>query len=331
MDKHYFTFLLLIPILLGLFLYLFFLRKKRLSSAFNPLIVQQLSPVFSSYQKWIQIGLPIMCLVFLILALARPSLKDQTVSEKVEGIEIILGVDISRSMLAQDVKPNRLSLIKTQLSQFVTTSKKNHRIGLLVFAGSSFLLTPLTSDLNLIQVYLNSLSTDMITAQGTNFKSALKIAEKSFKGGGVSNATKVLIIASDGENHTPGALDIARRLVKNQGIRIFSLGVGTRKGGVIAINGDYQRDQSGNIVQSKFKGHTLKEFAKIGKGMFYHINANFTFVQPLHNDLNTLDQTVFEETKKAGYIDIFQYFLIFSIIFAVIHWLMNKKSLGFKK
>ena len=323
LDTHYLYFLLLIPIFLTLFIYLSFSRKKLLSKVFHSSILKKLRPS-SQYQKWIQIGLPLFCLLFLLFALSRPAIKDKTITEKVEGVEIILAVDISRSMLAQDVKPNRLSLIKTQLSQFLKTSKKNHRVALLVFAGSSVLLSPLTSDLNLIQVYLHSLSTNMITSQGTNFKSALEKAEKSFKEGAVTDATKVLMIASDGENHTAGALDVARRLINDQKVRIFSLGVGTKKGGVISLEGDYQRDQKGHVVQSKFKDQTLKEFAKIGKGIFYHVRANSLLAESLQNDLNKLDQTVFEEAQKAGSKDIFQYFLILSIILATLHWLMNK-------
>lgn len=137
-------------------------------------------------------------------------------------------MDVSQSMLVQDVLPSRLSLAKTELSRFLSQSNRKDRIGLIAFAGSSFLISPLTFDVHIIQTYLNSLSTDILTHQGSNFKSAFEMAQRSFEGGGIQDSQKVFILVSDGEEHEAGALEAARDL-HEKGVRIFTLGIGTQK------------------------------------------------------------------------------------------------------
>ena len=259
----------------------------------------------------------------MIVALSRPAMRDQKVEEKSQGIEMILAVDVSQSMLAQDILPNRLSLLKVELGRFLSKSNRKDRVGLIVFAGSSFLMAPLTLDIDLIQSYLTSLSTDVIASQGTHFKSVFDKALKSFKEGGIPTATKVLIVVSDGEDHEPGALQAARRL-REEGIRIFTLGFGTQKGGRIPLKNSFLKDKTGQDVISQFKEKTLKEFAKIGEGAFYHIFAKSQFIEKLHEDLNVLDQYVFESVRRAGQIDIFQYFLLLTCLFIGLQWFVGK-------
>ena len=207
-DSFYLLYLIAILTLFVLFIVVFQFRKKKLSQFFDKNSFFKLMPGFSFSRKLIKFLCALLAVTCMILALARPQMPHKIITEKVEGIELMILADVSQSMLVRDVSPNRLSLMKAQLSRFIQSSKANHRIGLIAFAGSSFLISPLTADLPLLINYLNSLSTDMVSSQGTNFKLALEQAQKSFEGGSThQGGTRAIIIASDGEDHELGALE----------------------------------------------------------------------------------------------------------------------------
>lgn len=319
-DSKFLIFLIVIPFIALLFVYSQYKKSQALARVFSPAMKEKLSSPFPFYGRiWI---LKMLALALMVFALARPALTGKKVEEKSEGLEIIIAVDVSQSMLAQDILPDRLSLLKVELNRFLAQSSRTDRIGLIVFAGSAFLISPLTSDLNLIQNYLNSLSVDMLTSQGTNFTSVFELAQKSFQSGGVNKAVKVLIMASDGENHTAGALQASRKL-KQAGIRIFTLGVGTEKGGGIPSAQGELKDDQGRPVTSRFKERTLKEFSKIGEGAFYHIFPRSRFAEKLHNDLNSLELYTFERSIRKGQVEIFQYFLWAALLLAGVQWLFE--------
>ena len=326
-DVFYLVYLTVVIALFALFIIVFQLRKRKLSQFFDKNSFFKLVPEFSFSRKLIKFICAMLSVICIILALARPQMPYETVEEKVEGVELMILADVSQSMLVKDVSPNRLSLMKTQLSHFIQSSQGNHRIGLIAFAGSSFLISPLTADLPLLMNYLNSLSTDMVSAQGTDFKLALEQAQKSFAGGSThQGGTRAIIIASDGEDHEVGALDLVRSL-SAQGIRFFTLGFGTKQGGKIPLEeGGYQTDDSGQEVHSKLKTRTLKEFAKIGKGAFYHISSSLNFSKKLHQDLKALDQQVFGERNQQTRKELFQYFLVLALIFSFAYLLINEKK-----
>lgn len=325
-DSFYLFYLTAALALFIWFIVIFQFRKKKLSQFFDKNSFFKLIPEFSFSRKIIKFLFAVLALIFIILALARPQIPRETIKEKVEGIELMILADVSQSMLVKDVSPNRLSLMKAQLSRFIQSSN-NHRIGLIAFAGSSFLISPLTKDLSLLINYINSLSTDMVSSQGTDFKLALEQAQQSFKGGSShQGGTRAIIIASDGEGHEVGALELVRSLSK-QGIRFFTLGFGTETGGRIPLEGgSYQKDDHGQDVHSKLKTRTLKEFAKIGKGAFYHISSSSDFSEKLHSDLQMLDQQVFDERDQQARQELFQYFLALALTFSFVHLLMSDKK-----
>ncbi|MDE0151413.1 MAG: VWA domain-containing protein [Bdellovibrionales bacterium] len=327
-DTFYLFYLITAVILSALFFIMFQLKKRKLNQFFNKNSFFNLIPEFSFSKKLIKFMCAVFAVICMILALARPQLPDETVLEKVEGVELMILADVSKSMLVEDVSPNRLSLMKAQLSRFIQSSQGKHRVGLIAFAGSSFLISPLTSDLSLLVNYLHSLSIDMVSSQGTDFKTALEQAQKSFEGGSThQGGTRAIIIASDGEDHEVGALELVRSL-SEQGIRFFTLGFGTEQGGKIPLEreGGYQKDAQGQEIHSKLKTRTLKEFAKIGKGAFYHISSSSNFSEKLHQDLKTLDQQVFEERNQQTRQELFQYFLVLALIFSFAHLLIDEKK-----
>ena len=326
-DAFYLFYLMAAMALVALFIIVFQFKKRRLTQFFNKNSFFKLIPEFSFSKKLTKFMCAVLAVICIVLALARPQLPDEIVVEKVEGVELMILADVSQSMLVDDVSPNRLSLMKAQLSRFIQSSQGKHRIGLIAFAGSSFLISPLTADLSLLVNYLNSLSTDMVSSQGTDFKIALEQAQKSFEGGSTNQGgTRAIIIASDGEDHEVGALELVRSL-SEQGIRFFTLGFGTEQGGKIPLeNGVYQQDDQGQEVHSKLKTRTLKEFAKIGKGAFYHISSSSNFSEKLHQDLKALDQQVFEERNQQTQQELFQYFLVLALIFSFAHLLMDEQK-----
>ena len=330
-DVKYLIFLAVIPCIILLFFYFQHRRNRILKQVFSSTMKEKLAPPFLFYEKLWSVGLKSLILILMILALARPALTGKEIEEESQGLEIIIAVDVSQSMLTQDTLPHRLSLLKVELGRFLAQSRRTDRVGLMAFAGSAFLLAPLTSDLNLIQNYLTSLSVDMMTSQGTNFTSLFEQAQKSFQNGGVGNAMQVLIVASDGENHTTGALKTARQL-KQAGVHIFTLGVGTDKGGSIPLDEGYLKDEKGQQVISRFEERTLKEFAKIGEGAFYHIFPRSHFAEKLHNDLNSLEQYTFDKNIRKGQVEIFQYFLWAVLILSLFQWVLeNFKTFSSKK
>ena len=326
-DPFYLIYLTAGVVLLILFIIFFHLKKRKLLQFFDKNSLFKLLPEFSFSRKLIKFTWAVLSIVCMVLALARPQLSQETTKEKVEGVELMILADVSQSMLVRDVSPSRLSLMKAQLSRFIQSSQGNHRMGLIAFAGSSFLISPLTADRTLLINYLDSLSTDMVSSQGTNFKLALEQVQKSFEGGSThQGGTRAVIIASDGEDHEVGALELVRSLSK-QGIRFFTIGFGTKQGGKIPLESrEYQKDSYGKEVLSKLKTRTLKEFAKIGKGAFYHVSSSLDFSEKLHQDLKQLDQKVFEERNQQHRQELFQYFLIAGLIFSFAHLLMSEKK-----
>ncbi len=330
-DPSYLWFLFLIPILIGLFLMMFYWRRKKFLKFVHSERMETLVPKFSFLRKLMRYTFALLSIMFLILAWSRPQRLNQKVLKKSKGLEIILMVDVSQSMLVSDVSPNRLYVMKSQLNRFVESSRGRHRIGLIAFAGSAFFISPLTQDLNLIQNYLTTLSVDIVSHQGTNFKSALTRVEKAFQGGSLNKEeiARVLIIASDGEDHEVGALEKVR-LLSEQGIHIFTLGFGTKEGGLVPLSTDaskenYQKNAQGQVVRSQFKSRILKEFAKIGKGVFYHVTSSSSnVVEQLQQDLDRFQQISFKTKNSLQHQELYMYFLMVSLFFFFLYLGMSE-------
>ena len=322
-DPHFFYYFLFLPVVLLLFPVFFFWRRALLKRAEASEILKILSPKKVLMKGLLALLPAFLSLVFIILALGRPKAPLGFEIETSQGVEMMLLVDVSKSMRAQDVRPSRLLLLKTQLGRFVASSKSRHRMGLIVFAGSSFLVSPLTSDLGLIQMNLESLSTHSASAQGTRLAPALDHALQAFEGGGLPQAAKALLIASDGEDHETGALEKMKEIHK-KGIHVFTLGFGTKKGGKIPLeDGSSQRDENGRVVITRFKDRLLREYAKIGKGVFYHVGSEQNFTLKLEEDLQKLNQHNFEEQKKRASKELFQSFALTAFLLSLVHLLFH--------
>jgi Ca-activated chloride channel family protein len=304
--------------------------KTHINQRLLPFLVQSVSVP----RRRLKLALELMALTLFILALARPQSGQSREKVKSEGVEILLVVDVSQSMLSEDIKPSRLEFAKRELERFVDMSVGD-RIGVIAFAGSAILLSPLTNDHNAVKMYLESLSTQSVSTQGTEFRKALNEAEQAFARGGVeggtgSVTTRAIVVASDGEDHEPGADEAARKLV-DKGIRIFTLGFGTEKGGPIpqrdarGVLDGYLKDSSGQVVLTQTHWTVLKSLAEAGHGSFRQDMFGGDAIQRLTEDLAKLQKSVFDSTEMTTYNERYQLPLLFAVLFALVEIVISSR------
>ncbi|MBT4760427.1 MAG: VWA domain-containing protein [Bdellovibrionaceae bacterium] len=334
-QPHFFYYLLLVPV----FIFLYFLFDKKRKNIVEKLIgtkvLAQLTQSLSlTKRKWKRI-LQVVVLVLFVFSLAQPQNGKSEQKVKSEGIELIFLVDVSNSMLTEDVKPSRLDLAKKELIRFLDLSTGD-RVGLIAFAGSAVLLSPMTQDRSALMMYINSLSPDTVSTQGTQFRKALAEAKEAFTRGGVeedekTSVTRAIIIISDGEDNEQGAIEAAQELLKDD-VRIFSLAVGTEKGGAIPIRNvrgelkGYRKDRSSQVVLSKTKGTILKKLAAEGKGSFYHLTIGSTVMNNLVKDIRNLEKSEFDNSVVTQYNENYQWVLFFAILFLFIEILLSERK-----
>lgn len=295
-----------------------------------------LTKSFSREKLRLKSILQFLCFFFLILALMRPQSGESQQQVRSQGIELFFVIDVSESMMAEDLKPNRLEQVKLELNK-IMDSLYGHKIGLVAFAGSAALMSPLTSDPSAIKMYIDSLSPQSVSSQGTNFSEALRIAKEGFEKGGLgqdSAMNRVILIASDGEDHEPDALKMASELVKS-GIRIFTLAYGTERGERIPVRDqfgylkDFKKNKKGEPIISTVKGDFLKKLAAEGRGRFYFSTFGGSHIKSIVDDINSLEKSEFSTEMNTQYNEMFQYFLIFAFIFAVLEILVGRRRKDF--
>lgn len=309
--------------------------RGRLNKAFGVRLTPFLtSSVSAQKRKWKWI-LQSAVVALMIVALARPQAGEKAQQIKSEGIEIMLLVDVSESMMAEDVRPNRLGEAKIELGRLVE-KLPGHKVGIIAFAGSATLLSPLTTDPAALKLYLDSLSPLSVSSQGTCFSCGINEAVAAFEHGGStstpeSRVNRVILIASDGEDHEPGAIEAAEKLTKN-GVRIFALAYGTEKGGPIPerdsmgfLKGN-KRDRSGKEVITTVKGDALKALASAGKGSFYHAVFGGNHIDQIVEDLDKLEKTEFDSALATQYDEKFQIVLFLALLLACFEIAMGERQ-----
>jgi Ca-activated chloride channel family protein len=326
----------LIPLLL-LFAATAWWRRKALQQFAEPRMVSSLLKDHSATRKGLRFFLVLLALASLILALAnlRMGAKKQTVQR--EGADIMLAVDLSRSMLAEDLRPNRLDRSKFFIAQLLK-ELQNDKVGLVVFAGNAYLQMPLTVDSRAALMYLNILDTDVIPRQGTAIGEAIGLATEAFEQGqGPAGKTKnrALIIVTDGENNEGDAVELASQAAE-KGIAVFTVGVGTVKGAPIPIPSrynivDYKRDQSGNIVLTKLNETMLQEIAAAGNGKYYHISGGTQTIKDIATALDQLDKQTGESFEYTDYRKHFQVFLAIALFLLIVEFLLTDRAAAWWK
>ena len=302
-DPIYLYALALIPLLAILRFLLVRQQKKRLRKFGDRELVRQLTPDVSRFRPLVKYSLLLTALALLIVMIARPQFGTKINREKRTGIETIIALDVSNSMLAEDVAPSRLDRSKMMVENLVDNFT-NDKIGLIVFAGDAFIQLPITSDYVSAKMFLSSISPSMIATQGTDIAKAISMASHSFTQ--QEGVGKAIIVITDGEDHEGGALEAAKD-AKDKGMRVYILGVGSAKGAPIPTgNGDYMKDNTGQTVMTGLNEQMCREIAQAGGGAYIHVENNSNAQDQLDHELNKLAKKEIESTVYSDYDEQFQ-------------------------
>ncbi|MGH2665536.1 VWA domain-containing protein [Flavobacterium sp.] len=310
-ESKYLYLLFLLPVLALLFLYIEFWKRKKQREFGDLELVKKLSPEKSNFKPALKFGLLLVGLSMLILGLVNPKIGTKVEKVKREGIDIVFAIDVSKSMLAEDIAPNRLEKSKQVVSQIINNLGRD-RIGIIAYAGSAFPVLPITTDYNVAKMFLQSMNPGMISSQGSNLDEAIKLSGKYFEGS--PNTSKLMILISDGEDHSEGAESAAEE-ARKMGMKIITIGVGTTAGGPIPVkrNGvieSFHRDKStGEVVVTKLRPEALEAIAKAAKGGYINGNNTKEVVSFIKKSLNNIQKTEFEATEMASFQSQFQWFL----------------------
>ena len=320
-KEYLYLLLLLIPLLL-LFIVFQRWRRKSIEKLGTASLIYQLIPDFSKSIHVIKFLLLSFAYIFLILAIANPQLGTRQEKVKRKGIDVVIALDVSKSMLAQDVQPSRLARSKNFISNFID-QLKNDRLAIVVFAGRAYLQMPLTVDYSAAKLYLKTIGTESVPTQGTSISDAIDLANESFAQG--DNKSKALIIISDGEDHEAGVEEALETASKN-GIKVFTLAVGTDKGSPIPLaNGDYKRDAEGNIVLSKVNIEAMKAYAEKGNGKSYVMGSGKEEIEAIFRELGRIGTKDFEDVVFTDYDDKFQYCLAIAAVLLLIEFMLSER------
>ena len=332
-EKIWFWALLIIPLIIVGFLALQFWKRKTQKKFANSALLKQLSPNKSTFKPVLKVI--VLCLAFacFIVALVNPKMGTKLESVKREGLDIVFAVDVSKSMLAEDMAPNRLDKAKQLVTQ-VINSLASDRVGIIAYAGKAFPQLPITTDYGSAKLFLQSMNTDMLSSQGTAINEAIKLSTTYYDENLDTN--RVLIIISDGEDHTEASLAIAEE-ASSQGIKIFTVGVGDTKGGPIPLkqNGvlqGYKKDKNGETVITKLDEETLINIAQAANGFYINGTSTQKVVDKIKTELDKLDRSELESQQFADFEDQFQWFLGFGLLFVLIDLLLlDRKTAWLKK
>lgn len=327
-ENSYLYLLVLIPILVLLFLYNLYWRRKKQREFGDVALVSRLMPDRSVFKSTVKYAMLLLAFAAIAIGLANPKTGTKLETVKREGIDVVFAIDVSKSMLAEDVAPNRLEKTKQIVSQ-LTNNFAGDRVGIVAYAGSAFPVLPITTDYAVAKMFLQSLNTNMVSSQGTSIEDAIMMSTNYFESG--NKTSKLIILISDGEDHTSGASDAALAAQK-EGIKIISIGVGTQKGGPIPLrsNGqvqNFQRDNNDEVVVSKLNREGLESIAKNTGGGYVSGNVTKDVIEYVNKALDNIERTEFEMQQFSDFNSQFQWFIGFAIFFLVIDlFLLERKT-----
>ena len=314
-EPTYLYLLAVIPILALMRWMLDRKQHKRLKKFGDPELLRQLMPDVSRWRPTVKFWILEGALALVVVMLARPQMGTRISHEKRTGIETIIAMDISNSMLAEDVTPSRLDRTKMMVENLVDNFTDDN-IGLIVFAGDAFVQLPITSDYVSAKMFLSDIHPSLIATQGTDIATAINMAANSFTQ--QQGVGKAIIVVTDGEDHEGGALEAAQD-AKKKGMRVYVLGVGSPNGAPIPFgNGDYMKDNTGNTVMTKLNEEMCRQIAEAGGGAYIHVENNSNAQQQLDNELSKLAKKEMQSTIYSEYDEQFQAFGVIAIILLII-------------
>ena len=323
---------IIIPMMLIIYLWTYF-WKKRIQKGFgSSIVLKRLSPDLSFFKSTLKFVVLCLAISFLIIGLVNPKIGTKLETIKREGVDIVFAIDVSKSMLAEDVAPNRLEKSKQLVTQIINNLASD-RVGIIAYAGKAFPQLPITTDYASAKMFLQSMNTDMLSSQGTAINEAIELSRNYFDDEEQTN--RVLIIISDGEDHNDLSVEVAEA-ASEEGIKIYTIGVGSEKGGPIPLkrNGvvmSYKKDQNNETVITKLNEETLRLIANEAKGGYINGSQTADVVEQIRAVLSAMDKKEFEAKEFAEYKDQFQWFLGIGLFFLILDVLLLERKTAWLK
>ena len=325
-QSQYLFLLLLIPFFfLGFGLHLK-RQKERAARLGDSALVGGLMSDISKSKGWLRVSLFSLAFFFFVLGLSRPQLGARLQEKESSGVEIMIALDVSNSMLAEDYSPNRLERAKLALSRLVD-KLAGDRIGLVIFAGQSFVQLPITTEYVSAKAFLGTIEPGAVPVQGTATADALMTCARSFST--QSEKSRAIILISDGEDHEGNVLETAESIAE-EGIRIYCIGVGSTQGVPIPMNGDMLRDKEGNIVVTRLNETTLKEIAAAGGGEYVRAAAGEFGLNPIIENIRSIENSKFRSVVFEDFDEQYMYFFAIALALFVIEMLIGERKLKFR-
>ena len=321
-NPQYFWLLLLVPLVPVIYGILRALRRRRLRTFGDEELVRALMPSWSGAKGWVRIILWSLAFMCFVLGLARPQMGAKLKEHEAKGAEIMICLDVSNSMLAQDYSPSRLDRAKLAISR-VVDKLQGDRIGLIIFAGTSFVQLPITTDYVSAKMFLGSIDTGSVPVQGTAIGDAILTAAKGFSA--QSEKSRAIIVITDGENHEDDAVEAARQAAE-LGIKIYTIGVGSLRGQPVPVNGELLKDSQGNIVVSRLDENTLKQIASDGGGAYVHAGNEEFGLAPIIDDIKKMEAEKYNSIIFEDYDEQFMYFFAAALVLLVIEMLIGQRK-----
>ena len=296
-------------------------QKKFIRKFGDDRLVGELMPSWSGAKGWIRVVLFSLAFLFFVLGLARPQIGAKLSERKTKGAEVMICLDVSNSMLAEDYSPNRLERAKLAISRIVDRLHED-RIGLIVFAGSSFVQLPITTDYVSAKMFMNSISTESVPVQGTAIGDAILTAVKGFSA--ASEKSRAIIVITDGENHEDDPVEAAKTAAE-MGVRVYTIGVGSVEGQPIPMNGELMKDRNGDIVVTRLDEEVLREVARAGNGAYVHAGNDEFGLNPVIDDIRKLEAEEFNSVVFEEYDERYMYFFGIALALFVLEMLIGER------
>lgn len=331
-SPEYLYLLILLPLLLAVYIYSNYRRNRNLRLYGDVRLLKSLMPDVSLYRPSIKFWLSFAALALIVVALARPQFgsKKETITR--QGIEAVIALDISNSMMAEDIAPNRLEKAKKIISRLIDKFE-NDKVGLIVFAGDAFVQLPITNDFISAKMFLETISPALISRQGTDIGGAISLAMKSFTN--TEGVGKAIILITDGENHEGGAEEAAK-LAADKGMNVYVLGIGSLEGAPIPADGsnDYRRDKEGNVVVTKLNEQMAQTVAQAGNGAYIRVDNTNNAQKILESEVNKLAKADVTTEVYTEFNEQFEFIAWIAFILLVIEALIltgkSRFTRGFK-
>ena len=327
-NSEYLYLLLLIPLLAILYALVARRRRHLLAKFGNLELLKGLMPDFSRGRLRLKFVLYLLAFACVVLAAARPQFGSKLREEKSKGVEMMLVVDVSNSMLAEDFEPNRLERTKYAIGKLFE-GLQQERVGLVAFAGEPKVQLPITSDYRMAQAFAKRLSPTLVGEQGTAIGKALQLATLSFSS--QSEQSRVIVLITDGENHEDDAIEAAR-IAKEQGIRIYTIGIGTPEGAPIQIDGEFVKDENDEMVVSKLNEQMLEQIASITEGAYVRATKQSIGLEEIVKSINEMEKSELSTVRYEEYNEQYQYLLAVALVLLLLdNFILSRRNPRLRK